>query len=197
MRESTGWTSSVPIMPDRHDRDVARAARAGRRRCARGAAGRRGCGCPRDRCRTPSRRAAPRSPTSSARSLALPPSRRIGIWPQLRKNQAVFGSSKYSALATKVTRRRTTSGMKNESRKERWFAREDHRHRAAARARVPRPGGGTKIRMNGVSRPLTIQYKPRQRTPRTDPGRRGIRRGAPVARRPGPTAARAGPRARR
>src|SRR5215207_8015213 len=47
-----------------------------------------------------------------ARSLALPPSRRIGIWPQLRKNHAVFRSSKYSALATqyKVSKRTPRSG---------------------------------------------------------------------------------------
>ena len=41
--------------------------------------------------------------------------------PEARKNHAVFGSSKYSALATNVTRRRTTSGRKIESENERWY----------------------------------------------------------------------------
>ena len=59
---------------------------------------------------------------SSARSEALPPLRRIGICPAARKNQAVFHESKYSALARKVTLRRTTSGMKKESQKDWWLA---------------------------------------------------------------------------
>jgi hypothetical protein len=58
---------------------------------------------------------------ASARSDADPPSRRIGICPAARKNQAVFHESKYSALATKVTLRRITNGKKNESQKEVWF----------------------------------------------------------------------------
>ena len=45
----------------------------------------------------------------------------MGICPAARKNQAVFHESKYSALATKVTLRRITSGRKNESQKEVWF----------------------------------------------------------------------------
>ena len=101
------------------------ATRAAPHRCGRGACSRRAFGCLRDRCRTHRPPAARPSPTSSARSLALPPSRRIGIWPTPRKNQAVFGLSKYSALATNVTRRRTTSGRKIESRNERWLAGED------------------------------------------------------------------------
>ena len=52
---------------------------------------------------------------SSARSESLPPPRRIGICPAARKNHAVFLESKYSALARKVTLRRTTKGMKKES----------------------------------------------------------------------------------
>ena len=59
---------------------------------------------------------------SSARSEALPPVRRIGIWPAARKNQAVFHESKYSALARNVTLRRTTSGMKKESQNDWWLA---------------------------------------------------------------------------
>src|SRR3954454_6130977 len=58
---------------------------------------------------------------SRARRLALPPPRLIGIWPTARKNHAVFLSSKYSALATNVTRRRSTSGRKIESEKDRWL----------------------------------------------------------------------------
>src|SRR3954468_17581617 len=53
--------------------------------------------------------------------LALPPPRLIGIWPAARKNHAVFLSSKYSALATKVTRRRMTSGRKIESENDKWL----------------------------------------------------------------------------
>jgi hypothetical protein len=46
----------------------------------------------------------------------------MGIWPTPRKNHAIRLSSKYSALATKVTRRGITSGRKIESRNERWLA---------------------------------------------------------------------------
>src|SRR5690349_7016331 len=97
---------------------------------------------------------------ASARSLALPPSRRIGIWPTPRKNHAVFGSSKYSALATNVTRRRSTSGRKIESRNDRWFD-----------ARITGPRFGTLSRPStltrnvkpstGVSTPFTTQYSKR------------------------------------
>ncbi len=72
-------------------------------------------------------RAAARAP-----SLADPPLRRMGIWPTARKNQAVFGSSKYSALATKVTRRRITIGRKIESQNDTWFE-----------ARMTGPSAGT------------------------------------------------------
>ena len=61
-----------------------------------------------------------------ARSDALPPSRRMGIWPAARKNQAVFHESKYSALATKVTRRRITSGRNKESQNDTWLGGHDH-----------------------------------------------------------------------
>ena len=41
--------------------------------------------------------------------------------PLALKNQATFQLSKYSALATYVTRRGTTRGRKNESQNEIWF----------------------------------------------------------------------------
>src|SRR5438093_919443 len=67
----------------------------------------------------------PRPSTSraaaSARSDAGPPSRLIGIWPTARKNHAVLGSSKNSALATNVMRRRSTIGRKIESQNETWL----------------------------------------------------------------------------
>ena len=52
----------------------------------------------------------------------VPPPRRMGICPAARKNQAVRHESKYSALARKVTLRRTTSGRKKESQKDWWLA---------------------------------------------------------------------------
>ena len=45
-----------------------------------------------------------------------------GSDPRRGRTTRSSGSSKYSALATNVTRRGTTSGMKIESRNERWFA---------------------------------------------------------------------------
>src|SRR5688572_26349351 len=94
---------------------------------------------------------------SRARWLAEPPPRLIGIWPTARKNHAVFGSSKYSALATKVMRRLTISGRKNESNTARWLP-----------ARIAPPCVGTcsrpstltrqKKRKIGVNRYFTIQY---------------------------------------
>src|ERR1700722_2574468 len=93
---------------------------------------------------------------ASARSDAEPPSRRIGICPAARKNQAVFQESKYSALATKVTLRRMTNGKKNESQKEVWFG-----------ARITGPCFGTLLRPVtrtrhptkniGLSRPFNTQ----------------------------------------
>ena len=62
----------------------------------------------------------------------------MGIWPTARKNQAVLGSSKYSALATNVTRRDSTRGRKIESQNERWLP-----------ARMAGPSSGT------FSRPST------------------------------------------
>jgi G:T/U-mismatch repair DNA glycosylase len=80
----------------------------------------------------------------------------MGIWPTARKNHAVFHESKYSALATKVTRRRTTRGMNNESQKATWFG---------ARITGPRCGmwsiPSTSIRHRsrkmGMSRDFTTQ----------------------------------------
>jgi hypothetical protein len=45
----------------------------------------------------------------------------MGICPTARKNHAVFGSSKYSALATKVILRCSTSGRKIESENDTWL----------------------------------------------------------------------------
>src|SRR4051812_25231582 len=94
---------------------------------------------------------------SSAAMAAEPPVRRIGIWPTARKNHAVFGSSKYSALATKVTRRRSTRGRKIESLNEMWLL-----------ARMAGPSSGMcsmpstrtrqKKRSTGVSSSLSTQY---------------------------------------
>ena len=58
-----------------------------------------------------------------------------------RKNHAVFGSSKYSALATKVTRRRSTSGRKTESENETWLL-----------ARITGPSVGTFCSPSTVTR---------------------------------------------
>src|SRR5581483_10201155 len=58
---------------------------------------------------------------SSARWDADPPPRRMGIWPTARKIHAVLGSSKYSALATNVIRRRRTSGKNTESQNDTWL----------------------------------------------------------------------------
>ena len=68
---------------------------------------------------------------SRARCEADPPPRLIGIWPTARKNQAVFLSSKYSALATNVMRRRRTRGRNIESENDRWLL---------ARMAAPCPG---------------------------------------------------------
>jgi len=46
----------------------------------------------------------------------------MGICPAARKNHAVLGESKYSALARNVTLRRTTRGMKKESQNDWWLA---------------------------------------------------------------------------
>src|SRR5688572_30715397 len=103
----------------------------------------------------------PPSRTSAAESRAAidadPPVRLIGICPTARKNHAVFGSSKYSALATKVMRRRRTSGRKIESQNEMWLL-----------ARIAGPESGMfsmpstrtrqKNRSTGVSRSLSTQY---------------------------------------
>ena len=56
-----------------------------------------------------------------ARSAALPPLRSIGIIPMAGKMYFVFHESMYSALPTKVMRRGSTSGRKNESITEVWL----------------------------------------------------------------------------
>src|SRR5207302_11398980 len=94
---------------------------------------------------------------SSARWDADPPPRLMGIWPTARKNHAVFLSSKYSALATNVMRRRSTKGRKMESENERWLL-----------ARMAAPCGGSlalpstltlkSSRSTGVRIALRTQY---------------------------------------
>ena len=67
-----------------------------------------------------------RTPAVSAPRAASASSRSIGTWPTPEKNTrdsrplspAVV---KYSALARKVTRRLTITGMKKESQKDRWL----------------------------------------------------------------------------
>ena len=73
----------------------------------------------------------------SAPSAALAPERSIGIWPEPRKkffwSQPLMpGVVKYSALATKVTRRGSVSGMKSQSAYDRWLL-----------ARIAGPSSGT------------------------------------------------------
>ena len=58
---------------------------------------------------------------SSALADAGPPPRTTGIWPMALKSQAVLRCSKYSALATNVTRRFSMIGRNTESEKLRWL----------------------------------------------------------------------------
>ena len=62
----------------------------------------------------------------SAPSAAVPPERSIGTWPAPEKNffwsqPLMPGPVKYSALARKVTRRGSDSGMKIQSEYDRWL----------------------------------------------------------------------------
>src|SRR3954449_12417527 len=68
----------------------------------------------------------PRPPEFSAACAASLSSRSMGTWPTpakniLEKNPLMPGVVKYSALARKVTLRGISTGMKNESQKERWL----------------------------------------------------------------------------
>src|SRR2546423_3858391 len=88
---------------------------------------------------------------SRARAEADPPPRLMGIWPHARKSHAVYHLSKYSALATYVTRRGTDSGTNHESKNEQWLA-----------ARMAGPSAGT------CSNPSTARRKyHRTRGPRS------------------------------
>ena len=85
-------------------------ARAGRRRSCRGRACRRGSGCPRGRCRTARPRRGSAAPTRARPRRRWRPDRSIGTWPAPEKNffwnqPLMPGVVKYSAFATKVTRR--------------------------------------------------------------------------------------------
>src|SRR3954447_5759247 len=94
---------------------------------------------------------------SSARIDAEPPPRLIGIWPTARKNHAVLGSSKYSALATNVIRRRSISGRKIESENDRWLLARMH---GPFLGTFSRPSTRTrkKNRKRGVRIALSNQY---------------------------------------
>src|SRR3954447_11828908 len=94
---------------------------------------------------------------SRARWEADPPPRLMGICPTARKNHAVLGSSKYSAFATNVIRRRRTSGRKIESENDRWLL-----ARMAApffgRCSIPSTRTRKKNRKMGVRIALNNQY---------------------------------------
>ena len=73
----------------------------------------------------------------SAPSAAEAPDRSIGTWPEPEKNffwnqPLMPGVVKYSALATKVTRRASVSGMNSQSAYDRWLL-----------ARIAGPSSGT------------------------------------------------------
>ncbi len=73
----------------------------------------------------------------SAPSAALAPDRSIGIWPEPRKkcfwnHPLMPGVVKYSAFATKLTRRDSVSGMNSQSAYDRWLL-----------ARITGPSSGT------------------------------------------------------
>ena len=87
---------------------------------------------------------------------ALPPSRRMGIWPAARKNHDVFHESKYSALATNVTRRRNTSGQEQRVAERDVVGRQDH---GPVAGHVSRPSTSTRhsSRKMGLSRDFSTQ----------------------------------------
>ena len=87
-----------------------------------------------------------------APSAAEAPERSIGTWPAPEKNfcwnqPLMPGLLKYSALATKVTRRERVSGMNSQSAYERWLL-----------ARIAGPSSGT------CSEPETSGRKTTRRT---------------------------------
>ena len=113
--------SSRPGSPARRPR-----APCARRPCDRGRAGRRGCGCPRGRCRGCRRRPAPAGPCLerrlgglAARAVDGQLARRLEEHARRPALQAL--AVKYSLLARKTTGRSTMSGRKIESMNERWF----------------------------------------------------------------------------
>jgi hypothetical protein len=96
-----------------------------------------------------------RSSVSSAACAALPPDRSTGIVPVLRKNWRISQPliplpEKYSALATNVTRRFTTSGTKIESEKDRWL-----------HARITGPDAGTLARPSTWGRNSALSTGPK------------------------------------
>ena len=97
---------------------------------------RRGSACPRGRCRTARPARGRRAAVSSAALAASPPQRSIGIMPMAGKRYLVFQESMYSALPTKVMRRGSTTGTKNESRTEVWLGQRIAAAGRRARARA-------------------------------------------------------------
>ena len=99
--------ASVPMMPTGIDRAADLQRQPGGAGAALVAARRRGCACPRGRCRTARRgRAPPRRPPARPCS-SSPPPRSIGIMPSAGNRYLVFHESMYSALPTKLMLRGT------------------------------------------------------------------------------------------
>jgi hypothetical protein len=98
--------------------------------------------------------ASTRSPDLSARSLASPPVRSIGIWPTPLKN-ALLSSPltpvpvKYSALARNTTLRRSGIGPKKWSANDRWLL-----------TRITGPRRGTFFRPRDQGRKITYSATP-------------------------------------
>ena len=95
-----------------------------------------------------------RTPAVSAPLAASASSRSIGTCPTPAKNirdnlPLMPGVVKYSALARKVTRRLTISGMKKESQKERWLL-----------ARIAPPVSGTFSAPSTYGRQIAFSHGP-------------------------------------
>ena len=94
------------------------------------------------------------SPVRSAPSEARPPDRSIGTCPAPEKNvrcsqPLMPRPSKYSALATKVTRRGITSGMNSQSEYDRWLL-----------ARMAGPSVGTPSAPSARGRKIVFRIGP-------------------------------------
>jgi hypothetical protein len=78
---------------------------------------------------------------SSARWLAEPPDRSMGIMPRAGKMWRVFQLSMYSALPTNVMRRGSATGSTNESSTDVWLG---HRMAGPSSGRWPNPSARTR-----------------------------------------------------